>query len=58
MPAFARSSNEPAEVLRAPLVGRVFGMGHLEAYIERRLEEEANRSNHRGRRNERGGAPM
>ncbi|MEY9390647.1 McrB family protein [Bradyrhizobium barranii] len=23
------SANEPAEVLRAPLVGRVFGMGHL-----------------------------
>jgi len=30
------SANEPAEVLRAPLVGRVFGMGHLLLQLSRR----------------------
>lgn len=32
------SANEPAEVLRAPLVGRVFGMGHLLLQLSRHPE--------------------
>jgi 5-methylcytosine-specific restriction protein B len=32
------SSNEPADVLRAPLVGRVFGMGHLLLRLSRHPE--------------------
>lgn len=32
------TANEPAEVLRAPLVGRVFGMGHLLLQLSRRPE--------------------
>lgn len=32
------SANEPSEVLRAPLVGRVFGMGHLLLQLSREPE--------------------